>query len=131
MEVKDRAAVSGCGSGGLSGFVQAVHCDWLQLEGVIARRNHRHREWGQIRPVVEVFGLKPGAKPGIANLRLVLPKARPQPTLDLEMIQLQLYDRNLSWKVTPDIGDADVQSGQTAALALCFDHHNCLPFNVR
>jgi hypothetical protein len=27
------------------------------------------------------------------------------------------------WKITPDIGDTDVQSRKAAALALCFDHH--------
>jgi hypothetical protein len=34
-------------------------------------------------------------------------------------------------EVTPDIGGADVQSREAAAFALCFDHHNSLPFNVR
>ena len=65
------------------------------------------------------------------NLRLVLPKVRRQPTLNLEMIQLQLDDRNMLREVTPDIGNTDVQPREAAALALSFDHHNCLPFNVR
>jgi hypothetical protein len=47
------------------------------------------------------------------------------------MIQLQLDNRNVPWKITPDIGGTDVQSREAAALALCFDHHICLSFNVR
>lgn len=64
------------------------------------------------------------------NLGLILPKVRLQPTLDLKMIQLQLDDRHVPWEISPDIGDANVQSCKDAAIALCFDHHNCLPFNV-
>jgi len=79
---------------------------------------------------MEILCLEPGTEPRIVNLRLVLPKVRRQPTLNLEMIQLQLDNRNIPWKITPDIGDTDVQSRKAAALALCFDHHNCLPFNV-
>jgi len=65
------------------------------------------------------------------NLRLVLPEVRLQPTLNLKMIQVQLDDRNVPWEITPNIGDTDVQPSQTTALALCFDHHICLLFNVR
>jgi hypothetical protein len=42
------------------------------------------------------------------DLRLVLPKVRPQPTLNLEMIQMQLDDRDMPGEITPDIGCADV-----------------------
>jgi hypothetical protein len=80
---------------------------------------------------VEILGFQPGAEPGIVNLRLVLPKVRLQPALNLEMIQVQLDDRNVLGKITPDIGSTDVQSRDTTALALCFDHHICLLFNVR
>jgi hypothetical protein len=47
------------------------------------------------------------------------------------MIQLQLDYRNVLWEITPDIGGTDVQPREAAAFALCFDHHICLPFNVR
>lgn len=72
---------------------------------------------------METLCLQPCTEPGIANLGLVLPKVRLQPTLNLKMIQLQLDNRNVLWKITPDIGDTDVQSRKAAALALCFDHH--------
>jgi hypothetical protein len=39
-----------------------------------------------------MLGLQPCAEPGIVNLRLVLPKVRRQPTLNLEMVQMQLDD---------------------------------------
>ena len=64
------------------------------------------------------------------NLRLVLPKVRLQPTLNLEMIQLQLDDCNVLGEVTPDVGNANVQSSHTTARALCFDHHRYLLFDV-
>jgi hypothetical protein len=75
-----------------------------------------------------MLGLQPCAEPGIVNLRLVLPKVRLQPTLNLEMIQKQLNDGNLAWEITADIGNANVQSSQPVALGMCFDYHrNLLP----
>jgi hypothetical protein len=57
---------------------------------------------------VIILGLEPRAEAGIVNLGLVLPKIRPQPTLNLEMIQMQLDDRNVHWEISPNIGYADV-----------------------
>jgi hypothetical protein len=57
---------------------------------------------------VEILRLQPRTEPGIVNLRLVLPKVWLQPTLNLEMIQMQLDDRNVPGEISPDIGSADV-----------------------
>jgi len=46
------------------------------------------------------------------------------------MIQLQLDDRNVPGKITAHVGDADVQSGETTALAMSFDDHGSLLFKL-
>jgi len=75
-----------------------------------------------------MLGLQPCAEPGIVNLRLVLPKVRSQPTLNLEMVQMQLDDRDVAWEITANIGNANVQSSQPVALGMCLDYHrNLLP----
>ena len=104
--------------------------DCLQPEGVVSGRKHCKGYRDTIRPGVIILGLEPRAEAGIVNLGLVLPKIRPQPTLNLEMIQMQLDDLKVPGKITPDIGSADVQPCHTTAFALCLDHHICLPFNV-
>jgi hypothetical protein len=65
------------------------------------------------------------------NLRLVLPEIRLQIALDLEMIQLQLDDRDALGKVAADIADPHVQTRHDATLAMCFDHHTHLLFYNR
>jgi len=66
---------------------------------------------------------KPSAKPRIADLRLAQPEVGCQPTLDPEIIQLQLDDCSASREMTPHIRRADVEPTKSAALALRFDHH--------
>jgi hypothetical protein len=121
---------SGSGSRRLPGSRLRVHGGGLQAEGVVSRRNHRQRNRRPIRPAVEVLGFQPGTEPWIVNLRLVLPEIGRQPTLNLQMIQLQLDDLNALGKISPDIGNANVQSSQATALGMCFDHHTHLLFNV-
>jgi hypothetical protein len=75
-----------------------------------------------------MLGFQPCAEAGIVNLRLVPPKVRLQPTLNLEMVQMQLDDRNVAWEITADIGYANVQSSQPVTPGMCFDNHrNLLP----
>jgi hypothetical protein len=75
-----------------------------------------------------MLGLQPCAEPGIVNLRLVPPKVRRQPTLNLEMVQMQLDHRNMVWEITADIGNANVQSSQPVTPGMCLDNHrNLLP----
>jgi len=57
--------------------------DRLQPEGVLTRWNHSQGDRGPIRSTVQVPRLQPGAKPGIEDLRLILPETGRQPALDL------------------------------------------------
>jgi hypothetical protein len=52
-----------------------------------------------------------------------LPESGRQIALDLQMIQLQLNEGNTSRKVPLNVAAAYVQSGNSAAFALCFDYH--------
>jgi len=90
---------------GLQLFVQG---DWPDPEGVLSRRNHRQRNRGTIRPGMKILRLQPCTEPRIVDLRLVMPKVWLQPTLDLEMIQMQLDDCNMPREIPSDIGCADV-----------------------
>jgi hypothetical protein len=45
------------------------------------------------------------------------------------MIQLQLDDRNALRKITPDVGNTNVQSSHTKGFGMCFDHHTHLLLN--
>jgi hypothetical protein len=72
-------------------------------------------------------GLKPGAQPWIVYIGLTVPEVWLQPALNLQMIQLQLDDGNVFGKKAPDIVRTNVQSGNSASLALRFDHHTYLP----
>jgi len=121
---------SGGGWRGLPDLRLPVHADGLQFEGVLSRWDHGHRNRGSIQIGVAVLGLQPRAQPGIVNLRLVLPETGLQSALNLEMIQLQLDARNLFREITPNVPGANVEPGDSASLALRFDHHTHLPFNV-
>jgi hypothetical protein len=77
---------------------------------------------------MQVPGFKPGAKPGVEDLRLALPKIGIQAALNLEMIQQQLDAQNVFGKIPPDIADTYMQPGDAESFALCFDDHTCLPF---
>jgi hypothetical protein len=80
---------------------------------------------------VKVLRDQPGAQAGIVNLRLTAPEAGLQTTVNLEMIELQLDHRNVLGKIATHVGDANVQSGDTATPGLCFDNHAGLPFELR
>jgi len=108
-----------------------VERDWPDSEGVLSRRNHGQRDGSAVCAGVVVLGLQPCTETRVVNLGLVLPKVRPQPTLYLEMIQMQLDNRDIPREIPPDIRCADVQSRHSTAAALCFHYHICLLFNVR
>jgi hypothetical protein len=65
-------------------------------------------------------------QPGIVDFRLILPEARFQIALNLQVIQLQFDNRYLSGKVPAHVASAHKQSGQPMTFALSFDHHNHL-----
>jgi len=88
-------------------------------EGVLSRRNHHQGNRASIRPDTEILRLQPCTEPGIVNLRLVLPKIWPQPTLNPEMIQMQLDNRNVPGEVAPDIGCADEEPRHAMAFGMC------------
>lgn len=75
-------------------------------------------------------GFKPGAKPGVEDLRLALPEIGFQVALNLEMIQLQLDAGNALGKIAPDIAYAHMQAGDAKSFALCFHDHSHLIFNA-
>jgi hypothetical protein len=75
-------------------------------------------------------GFQPSAEARIEDLRLALPKTRLQPTLYLKMIQLQLNAGDLLGKIATDVVRAHMESGDSAAFALCLDHHINLPINT-
>jgi hypothetical protein len=72
-------------------------------------------------------GLKPSAEARIVNLRLIVPETGRQLTLNLQMIQLQLDDSNVFREKAPDIVRTNVQSSNSASLALRLDYHTYLP----
>ncbi len=107
-----------------------VQLNGLEAEGILASRNHGQGNRVTITSSVKVLGFKPGAEAGIVDIRLVAPEAGVKPALDLKMIELQLYDRDSLGKITPNVGYTHMQPGEAAPLALCFDHHTYLLFNV-
>lgn len=62
---------------------------------------------------------------------MALPKVGCEIALNMQMVQVQLDDRNTFRKIAPDVIDSNVQSGNSAALALRCNHHRYLPFNAR
>ncbi len=80
---------------------------------------------------VQMTGFQPRTQPGIVDLRLTAPEIRAEAALDLQMIQLQLDHGDILRKIAPDIVRAYMQSGNSTTLALRFDHHTYLPYNVR
>jgi len=103
--------------------------DGLQTEGVLPRWNHHHGDRAPVRTLVHP-GFQPGTEPGVEDLRVALPEFGVQSALDLEMIQLQLDDRNMLGEIPADVPCANVQTGDSACLALRFDHHTYLLLNV-
>src|ERR1700679_857660 len=75
------------------------HTNRFELEGVLPRRDQDQRDRGPVRPVMEILRLQPGTQPGIEDIRLVLPKRRLQPALNLEMIELKFDDGNIPGKI--------------------------------
>lgn len=101
----------------------------MDPEGVLTRWNESERDGGSIGSAMQMLGLKPSAETRVENLRLSLPEVRVQPTLDLQMIQLQFNDSDGLREIAPDVGNPDVETGDAATLGVCFDHHTYLLFN--
>ena len=76
-----------------------------------------------------MLGLEPSAESRVENFRLSPPEIRVQPTLNLQMIQLQFDNGDGLLKITPNVGNPDVETGDAATLGVCFDHHTYLLFN--
>ena len=114
------------------GFRRLVLCarpefDDLQPEAVFAARNHDESERPSTITSVELR-LKPRAQPAIANLRMTVPEAGVQSTLNLQMVQLHFNRANLLWKVPSDVARANRDAGIFVAFALGFDEHIDLPY---
>lgn len=75
---------------------------------------------------MKIFRFQPGAQPWIVDLRFPSPEIRVQPTLNLQMVELQLDYLNMLGKIATDVGHPDQQSGDTSALGMCFDYHDDL-----
>lgn len=103
--------------------------DGLQAEGVLSRWNHGQRNGTPIRILVQ-SGFEPGAKSGVEDLRVSLPEFWIQSALDLQMIQLQLDNRNVLRKITARVTGSNIQAGDAASLALRFDDHTYLLHNA-
>ena len=67
---------------------------------------------------------QPLAESGIMNLRLIAPKLRTQPALNLQMVQLQFNHVDSFGKIPSDILCAHKEAGNFAALDLRLDHHS-------
>ena len=76
-------------------FAAAVlmRSDRLEAEGIMTGGNHRERDRRAIWFGMKVFGLKPGAQPGIENFRLPLPEVWIQSALNVEVIKLEFDGR--------------------------------------
>ena len=96
-------------------FAAVVLMNRLETEGVLSSGDHRERYRRAIGFGVHVFGLQPGAQPGIEDLRFALPKIRIQTALNVEMVELQFDCRNVITKVAADIGFTNVKSCNATA----------------
>jgi hypothetical protein len=107
-----------------------VQPDGLELERIPSRGDHHERNRGSIGPGMKILRLQPRAQAGIVNFGLVPPETGAQSALNLQMIELQLDDQNVSRKIAANIGSTDVESSETATLGLCFYHHTSLLFSA-
>ena len=64
------------------------------------------------------------------NFRLSLPEIRLQPTLNLQMIELELDDRNVLGKKAPYVGYTNMQSCDAMTFGMSFHHHTYLLSNA-
>jgi hypothetical protein len=64
------------------------------------------------------------------NFRLSLPEIRLQPALNLQMIELQLNDRNVLGEIAPDVGYANMQSCDAMSFGMSFHYHTYLLSNA-
>ena len=90
---------------------------------------HRERYRRAIWFGMHVFGLKPGAQPGVEDFRLALPEVGAQSALDVEMIELQFDGGDVFLKVPPHVGFANVKPGNAAAFGVSLYNHRYLLFN--
>src|SRR5258708_4518189 len=95
----------------------------LQAKRVFACGNHGQCNRVSIPAGVHVFGFEPRTQTRIVDLRLTLPEIWRQPTLDPEMIQLQLDRGDILGEISPYIVCTDEQSGEPPTLTWRFDDH--------
>lgn len=57
------------------------------------------------------------------NFRLSLPEIRLQPALNLQMIELQLDDRNVLGEIAPNVGRTNVQTCDAMSFGMSFHYH--------
>jgi hypothetical protein len=99
----------------VSVFAGGVLRNGLEAKGVLSSGDHREWYRRAIGFGMHVFGLKPGAEPGIKDLGFALPEVRFQSALNVEMVELQFDCGNVFTKIAADIGFTNVQPGDATA----------------
>ena len=102
----------------------------LETERVMPGGDHGERYRRAIRFGMHVFGLKPGAEPGIEDFRLTLPEVWIQSALNIEMVELQFDCWNVFTEISPHIGLANMKPSDTTAFRVSFYDHRYLLFNT-
>ena len=100
--------------------------DGLQAEAVFAGRNEGEGKGIAAGRAVEVFRFEPEAETRVANLTAAKPEFRTEPTLNLEVVELQFDDCRVPSEVAHCVDRADFDAGKDVALVLRFDDHVAL-----
>ena len=109
--------------GFVEGLAALMESDRLETEGVTAGGDHCEWHRRAVRFGMHVFGLKPGAQPGIENFRLPLPEVWIQSALNIEVIELQFDGRNMFLEVAPHVGLTNVKPGNSATFGVGLYNH--------
>jgi hypothetical protein len=72
---------------------------------------------------LKLFGFKPGAQPGVKDLRVAIPELWFQAALDSQMAQLEFNVLRTPGKIAPDVVGADVQASYPVTFAVSFYNH--------
>ena len=114
---------SRCGWRGLPSHAPLPRNDAAQTEGVVSGRDHCQGHSGLRWLGSQVLCFQPRAQPGIVDLGLAVPEIGSQSALNIEVIELQLYDRDVFGKIATNVRRAHEESGKTPAFAVCFYNH--------
>jgi hypothetical protein len=101
---------SSCGLNNMQDFSLHLQRHGLNPKRVLPGWNHRQGDGSSRRLSVGIFEFQPGAQPRIADSRLVLPKIRLQPTLNLQIAQFQLDDQDVLGKIALNVIRPNIQS---------------------